>query len=90
MADEIPVEPADPPATSHVEVSTKTETVRSAGPGAVSADSRIFGVSILAICLMALILTICGLNIFRLPIYDHLVTLSTVLLSFYAGQKSAK
>jgi len=74
-----------PPGTQ----SEKTETVKYT-VGAVSPDSRILGVSVMAWALMILVVSVCVLNFLQIGIYDHVVTLSLMIASFYAGQKSTK
>lgn len=87
MADETEIlKKSDLPAGTTQE---KTETVKYT-VGAVSPDSRIFGVSVMAWVFLILTLTVCGLNVFQIPIYDHLVTISLMIASFYAGQRAAK
>ena len=77
--------------TQAVKTQTTTTTVEeSAGVGAVSKDSRIWGVSVMAWVLLIVTVTVCALNFMQVQIYDHLVNLSLVAIGFYAGQKSAK
>lgn len=64
----------------------KTETTRYS-VGAVSPDSRMFGVSVMAWNFLLVTLTVCYCQIMQIGIYDHMVTLSLMLASFYAGSK---
>lgn len=88
MAEENPTEIIAKPSTETV---TKQETTTTSRfPGSVAPDSRIFGVSIMAWVFLLLTLTVCYCNIFQVPLYDHLMTLSLMIASFYAGQKTGK
>lgn len=58
--------------------------------GAVSPDSRIFGVSVMAWNFLIVTLTVCTCQLLSIGIYDHMVTLSLMLASFYAGAKMSK
>lgn len=79
---------ATPPAEP-VTVREKTETTRYS-VGAVSPDSRIFGVSVMAWNFLIVTLTICTCQLLGIGIYDHMVTLSLMLASFYAGRTLSK
>lgn len=69
--------------------SEKTETVKYT-VGAVSPDSRILGVSVLAWALIMIVGVVCYCNIMKVEVVEPLYTLSLVVVSFYCGQKSTK
>jgi len=90
MADETEIlKKTEAPTTTTDTVRSKTETV-AYSVGAVSPDSRILGVSVMAWALMILVVSVCALNFCQIGIYDHTVTLSLMVASFYAGAKSSK
>jgi len=90
MADETEIlKKTEAPPTADTALREKTETVKYT-VGAVSPDSRILGVSVMAWALMILVVSVCALNFLQIGIYDHTVTLSLMVASFYAGNKSAK
>lgn len=70
-------------------IKEKADTTRY-GVGAVSPDSRIFGVSVMAWNFLIVTLTVCACQLLSIGIYDHMVTLSLMLASFYAGAKMSK
>lgn len=79
---------ATPPAEPAT-IREKTETTRYS-VGAVSPDSRILGVSVMAWNFLLVTGTICTCQLLQIGIYDHMVTLSLMLASFYAGAKLSK
>ncbi len=79
------------PEDTQVISKTATTTVETTnGAGAVSKDSRIFGVSIMAWVFLMVVMTICICQLWVIPLYDHMAALSLTLCGFYAGSKINK
>lgn len=78
-----------PTATVETKTTTVESTTQENGPGTVSKDSRIFGVSIMAWTLLMLIITICYCQVLQVPLYDHMLNLSLIAIGFYAGRKTS-